>query len=268
MPDSQQGEWDQRYRKRKDKFTRLVAEGDSWFAYPVWNNIVDYVDTETKQYAIRRLGESGRRLNEIVNDGNYLKAVQEENPKALLISGSGNDFINKEFVTGGDGGQPLLNKYKPGSPAEDLVNKTKWRGKLNEITGLFETLISRVDGAAPILVHGYDYIIPSPEGAKYDGKVVAGPWIQPTMHTQGIDDADLQRAIGKYMIDSINDLLTKIALDHPKKFYHVSLLGTLPDGDWANEIHPYGRGFKKLAVRMSAAISLVLSGNVAPPVIT
>lgn len=268
MPDSQQGEWDQRYAKRRNKYKRLVAEGDSWFAYPTWNNLVDFVDVEANRYAIRRLGECGRRLSEIVGQGNYLKAVQDENPKVLLISGSGNDVVNEEFVTGSDGDGPLLNKYEAGSSADDLVNDVKWRAKLSEITELFETLIKRVGGAAPILVHGYDYIVPSKEGARYDGKVVAGPWIQPTMHTQGIDDPDVQRAIGIYIIDSINDLLTKLAVDHPNRFYHVSLLGTLSPGDWANEIHPYSGGFKKSAARMSAAISLVLSGNASSPVIT
>lgn len=267
MPDSQQGEWDQRYAKRRNKFKRLVAEGDSWFAYPLWNNIVDYVDVDTNLYAIRRLGESGRLLRQIVNDGNYLKAVKEEKPKALLISGSGNDFVNEPFVTGSDGDGNLLEHYHSGASASDLVNDVKWHAKLGEITDLFEQMIHRVGGAAPILVHGYDFIIPSPEPARYDGINVAGPWIQPTMHAQGIDDPTLQREIAAYMVESINDLLTRTAIDYPGDFYYVSLLGTLGVDDWANEIHPYSGGFKKLARKLSAAIALVLSGN-ASPVIT
>src|SRR3954470_20300400 len=107
MPDNQQTVWDQTYALRKDKFPRLVSEGDSWFCYPMWKSMMDYV-SQSDLFAICRRGESGRHLKQIVNDGRFLKAVDKENPLALLISGSGNDFVNEKFVKGKDGKPPLF----------------------------------------------------------------------------------------------------------------------------------------------------------------
>jgi hypothetical protein len=263
--DNQQGVWDQRYRIRRNHHPRLVAEGDSWFAYPMWRNMMDCVDAQSGRFAICRCGESGRRLSEIVQQGRYLDRTRQEHPLLVLISGSGNDFVNRSFVTGADGGQPIFNRYQPGMTEADLINADKWQRKLDELHTLFETLLQRVGGAAPVITHGYDYIVPSPNGAVYDGIHVAGPWIQPTMHAQGIDDPVLQRRIGVLLIDSLNDMLGGLHAEHPTTFIHVDLRGVLVSSDWANEIHPYEDGFATLAARLLKAIDSALEPP-APPI--
>ena len=57
----------QRYRLRKNAgLPRLLSEGDSWFAYPIYRNLIDYID-DTERYAIRRTEQSGDRLDEIMD---------------------------------------------------------------------------------------------------------------------------------------------------------------------------------------------------------
>jgi hypothetical protein len=250
--DNQQAVWDRRYRRRRDRFPRLVAEGDSWFAYPVWLNLVDFVDASDR-WAIRRLGTSGRRLREIFEDGAYLDAVRRERPRLLLLSGGGNDFVNERFVTGRDGDGPIFRRFEAGMDAADLVAEPKWSRKLEELHGMIDRIVERV-GDVPVLMHGYDYIIPSNEPARYDGINVGGPWIQPTMRTQGIDDEALQRRIARLIIDSLNDMLGRVAADRAGRFVHVDLRDELAPADWANEIHPFQPGFEALAARLLAAI--------------
>ena len=65
--------------------------GDSWFCYPVWRNLIDYISASNK-FAICRRGESGQLLKGLVDDGLYLDAVKSEKPVALLIGGGGNNL--------------------------------------------------------------------------------------------------------------------------------------------------------------------------------
>ena len=258
MPeDNQQAVWDRRYRRRRDRFPRLVAEGDSWFAYPVWLNLVDFVDASDR-FAIRRLGTSGRRLREIFEDGAYLDAVRRERPRLLLLSGGGNDFVNERFVTGKDGDGPIFNRFEPGMTAADLVAEPKWPRLLQELEERIERIVERVAGDAPILLHGYDYIVPSGIPARYDGINVGGPWILPTMEAQGIDDEALRQDVTRLIIDSLNDMLGMVAANHPGRLVHVDLRGTLAPERWANEIHPFQPGFEQLAERLLEAVDAQL----------
>jgi hypothetical protein len=255
---SHQAQKDYRYQLRKDSLPRLVSEGDSWFDYPVWSNIIDLVD-EREQFAVRRLECSGDKLREIVADGSYLTAIRKEKPRLLLFSAGGNDFVNKPFVTGTDKNSPLFTKYFADAAAEELVNTEKWEHKLDEILQMYEEVIANVGGQVPILVHGYDYIIPSLVPAKYDGVAVAGPWIRPTMEAMCIEDEKLQCEIGKLLIDSFNEVLASLASNHPGQFVHVDLRTKLAPHLWANEIHPYKQGFSILADAYREAISQALS---------
>src|SRR5215831_17497354 len=110
MPD-QQTVWDQTYELRKNHYTRVVTEGDSWFCYPMWRSMMDFV-SQSDLFALCRKGASGRRLKDIVDEKLYLKAVNSEKPVVLLISGSGNDFVNQDFVTGKDGNGIIFNQYE------------------------------------------------------------------------------------------------------------------------------------------------------------
>lgn len=215
--------------------------------------MMDYV-SQSDQFALCRRGESGRHLAEIVNQGLYVKAVKAEKPLALLISGSGNDFVNRRFVTGDDGKGIIFNKYAQGAKPEDLINAEKWEAKLNELAGLFEILIKSV-GSLPVVAHGYDYIVVSGRPAAYDGLHVAGPWIKPTMITQGIPEAEHQ-LIAHLLIDSLNDMMASVASKH-SSFIRVDLRGTVAPAEWANEIHPYKEGCEAMAKKLLKAVSTV-----------
>jgi hypothetical protein len=233
------------YRQRKkDGLPRLLSEGDSWFGYPIYRNIIDYID-DNERYAIRRCEQSGDMLAEILNTGEFYPLIDKEEPRCLLFDGGGNDLID------GNNGWPDNLFQPPVGP--DLINVAAWQAKLQELMDMYENrLVPMLAGRVPILVHGYDALIPSDVAVTYDWLPVTGPWFKPALDAAGIATAGDQRKIGKKLIDDFNDGLAGVAarvnagLPRPV-FYHADLRGTLAPGDWANEMHPYSRGFKALA---------------------
>ena len=51
----------------------------------------------------------------------------------------------------------------------------------------------------------------------------------------------------RYLIDAFQAMVTDIAAGDPSHLLIVDSRGTLSDNDWANELHPKGKGFKKIA---------------------
>ena len=234
----------QRYRLRKNAgLPRLLSEGDSWFGYPIYRNLIDYID-DTERYAIRRTEQSGDRLDEIMDTGEFYPLIDKEAPRALLFCGGGNDLISR------DDGWPARLFAPPLGP--DSFNVAAWSDKLDSLMHLFERLVVMVDARVPILVHGYDYLVPTDRGVNYDFLTVTGPWFKPAMDAAGLTRAAVQNAIGHTLIDAFNDALRALADEvnagKPRRvLYHADLRGVLDAGDWANEMHPFSKGFKKLA---------------------
>ncbi len=235
------------YRQRRNAgLPRLLSEGDSWFGYPIYRNMIDYID-DTERYAIRRCEQSGDTLLGILNTGEFYPLIDSERPRALLFDGGGNDLID------GNNGWPAKLFAAPLGP--DLINVANWSAKLQELMDMYEKrLIPMVAGRLPILVHGYDFVIPSTVAVTYNWLPVTGPWFLPAMETAGITAAADQRHIGETVIDAFNDGLIAVAArvnaGLPRRVFYVSdLRGTLPPNDWANEMHPLGRGFKALSAK-------------------
>ena len=92
-----------------------------------------------------------------------------------------------------------------------------------------------------IVLHSYDYAIP-------DGRGVFGSagWLKPALSDAGVPES-LQVDCVRYLIDALHDMLVKISAGDPKHLLVVDSRGTLDATDWANELHPKGKGFKKIA---------------------
>jgi hypothetical protein len=240
-------EKNQRYRKRKNAgHPRILCEGDSWFGYPVYTNLIDFID-RWETYAIKRCEKNGDTLEEIMYTGEFYSLIDREEPEALVFCGGGNDLVDGAWIEDGPGGPGLFNPYTPGASARDLLNAAVWQGKLDRFRELYETLVRMVDRRCPIVAHGYDNLIPSEAGVRYDGIRVTGPWVRPAMAHKGIVDAALQATVAKEVVGDFNEMLGRVAAAHPGWFVHVDLRGTLDPGDWANEMHPTRRGFEKVA---------------------
>jgi hypothetical protein len=157
----------------------LIAEGDSWFDYPMQDVLRlledDYLfDVESvahkgdcvedMAHARGQFEELARRLEKLLRDGKV--------PRAILLSGGGNDIAGDEFAM-------ILNYATSTLPAlnEDIVRglidvrlKEAFASMISALTTIAKSYLGR---SIPIVIHGYDY--PIPDGRGFMG----GWWILP-----------------------------------------------------------------------------------------
>jgi hypothetical protein len=244
----------------------LIADGDSWFDY-LWFDILDTLEDEYG-YDVESAARAGDRVETMAYDQSQLtkfrKALEKvvrrhEVPKAVLLSGGGNDVAGEQFFM-------LLDHAA--SPAPGL-NTDVVRGVVDvrvrdaylvliaAITRLCETTTGHT---IPIVVHGYDKPVPDGRGFGDAWPIpgLPGPWLRPGFTLKGFTSDVGNKAIVGDVIDRFNRMLKGVATQFPHVRY-VDLRGTLPSGAnyqdwWADELHPTKQGFKAVAARFAAAI--------------
>jgi hypothetical protein len=231
----------------------VVTEGDSWFSYELYLNLVDRID-DTKRFALKRLESSGDTLKRMVGHTpgasgvRALKQViQAERPVFLFFSGGGNDIVGPELAG-------ALRPYDPRLQPREYLDTPAWRALVGALRTGYDVLVGEIGRICPVFAHGYDYFVPSDRAVKiFPGIKGPGPWVFPEMTRSGvgITDPALQRRIARAMIDEFNDgILAQLERAHAGAFVHVDLRKTLdPERDWQNEIHPTRAGFDALARR-------------------
>lgn len=244
----------------------LVAEGDSWFDYPL-NDILRLLE-DHHGYDVESVAHKGDRVEDMAyGPGQFeeftrrLEKLLRQNivPKAILLSGGGNDIAGEEFGM-------LINHAL--SPVAGL-NGQVLSGVIDErIKFAYVTILSaitriceqRLNGPIKILTHGYDYPVPDGRGFLGGWWVLPGPWLEPGFRQKGYDDLAVRVALAKRLIDRFNDMLKAIvALPQFAHVKHIDLRNTLSTGsnykrDWANELHPTFAGFKRVTDRFAVAI--------------
>jgi hypothetical protein len=233
----------------------LLAVGDSWFAYPVANVLTNLDDNygyniepavsngEAIEHMVSRVGELdnfARQLDKIVALG--------AKPKAILISGGGDDIAGKEFGM-------LINNIDLGLGDwnEQIVAgviDTRIAAAYRMMVLKLNALCTQVLGTTvPILIHGYDYPVPDGRGFLGGWGPLPGPWLKP-----GFDEKlflvipdNTQKMMA--LIDRFNAMLQNLLQDADfANVHYVDLRKTLPNDPadykeyWANELHPTGAG--------------------------
>jgi len=240
----------------------LVAEGDSWFDYP-FHDVLRYLEdehgydvesvahkgdpVEDMAYGMGQLEELARRIEKVLRAG--------ITPKAILLSGGGNDVAGDQF-------RMLLNHARSGM---DPLNENILTGVIDErIRSAYITILSAVSEickrstgrSVPVLVHGYDY--PVPDGRGYMGGwwVLPGPWLEPGFREKGYTEMTVRIEIARTLIERLNSMLQDISKLPAFASYvtYINLMGTLSTGSnykkyWANELHPTSKGFRIVTQR-------------------
>jgi lysophospholipase L1-like esterase len=244
----------------------LLAEGDSWFDYPLWDVLKMLEDehgfdvesvahkgdrVEDMAYGPGQLDAFCRRLEKLVRNGMP--------PRAILLSGGGNDIA-------GEGFRVLLNHA--GSPIKGL-NERVVSGVIDErLRYSYITIIAQISHVSeqmlgrkvPIVLHGYDYPVPDGRGFLGGWGPMPGPWLQPGFTEKGFDNLAANTEIMKTLIDRFNEMLqTLVRLNGLEHVKWVDLRTTLTSGrkykdDWGNELHPTQSGFRRVAARIAAAV--------------
>jgi len=247
---------------------RLLADGDSWFDYPLGRDILDYLNNYFR-HPVTKLAKAGSTLNELVywpdelfqtdpsQGKTRLTMVVEQMRRqpfdAFLCSGGGNDIAGPEFFSFVNHAASQLVNPNPEVLA-GVVNGT-FKKAYEDMIEVLQAEASRLGIKLPIFVHGYDYPWPDGRGAVALG--IAGPWFESTFRKKGYpfqnpEDLRLRRSIVAGFIDAINQMLDGLQAKYAGVVFKVNLLGTLPNrDDWANELHPRNPGFAALALKFN-----------------
>lgn len=227
----------------------MLTEGDSWFSYPLNANIADYIEMMS-DFSVLRLEHNGDEAREILAAGSeqlkklryYLKNYPVD---ALLLSAGGNDLVSGELSR-------LLARKVNGATWQSTVNLAKFTTVLDEIVAAYTRLLDARDTLRPkcvVLAHSYCYFEPSGRKATGPfGLLKAGPWMRPVLIARGIDPDTEGRELARYLIDELHARLVALSADR-SRFHVIDMRAALPadDAHWADEIHPSGTGFRKLA---------------------
>jgi hypothetical protein len=264
---------------RKPKLGLLIAEGDSWFDYP-FCDVLEVL--ESQGYEVESVAHHGDNLEDMAHDPGQVERLtkafekvreQGKKPKAILLSGGGNDIAGDEFkmlINHANSGLPALN-----ATVADGIIQERLRTAMASLVGVVTRLSeSHFGEKARVVLHGYDYPIPDGRGWLGGAWILPGPWLEPGFRRKGHvaekpqDKASVLEANARVLrdlIDRYNVMLSRLVRDLSaaglSHVRYVDLRGTLstalPSGykaDWGNELHPTKPGFAKVTAKIAAAL--------------
>lgn len=247
------------------KAKRILAEGDSWFAYPrrflffgEASNVVHHLG-KTKKYVIYTTASNGDEALAMLSGEqkhSMMKRISANAYDFLLFSGGGNDIVGRyDFDF-------FVQIKKSGMTALNCINWDRVNRKLTQITAVYEELIERVQQYSKnknikIISHTYDFAIPTKKGFElFDIFPLGESWLYPILKERGILNPDEQLSIVKSILTAFRDQL--VLLDQKYNMFHVvDTQGTLQPKQWRNEIHPTPSGFRIISKKIKAKIQVL-----------
>lgn len=242
----------------------VISEGDSWFDYPFYRNVVTWLDDprdtgdpgQQNAWRLMRLERCGDEVCSMLAGRQrtiLATMVKRYEVEAILFSGGGNDIVGPELL-------PLLvpvDAEDPGVKPADCVHPDRLERRLRQIRDAYLDLIDLADEAKrpmTIYAHCYDYAPPSNEGVSVLGVFKAGPWMLPYMLKQGIKTPSLQLGVVRLLIDAFYDMLASLPNVQNQVTFRVIDTRNTIQGRWCNEIHPDRDGFRSVASKYAAAL--------------
>jgi len=229
---------------------QVVAEGDSWFDYPIplfGGGIVKRLQSKIG-VPILDLSDAGDEVRFMLGVEQRILLTQHLSAgcpaggpwDVLLFSGGGNDIVDNPMAL-------WIRDWSPGSPTEALINRPRFDAAKALVRAGYEDLIALRDRLSPgthLVFHCYDFAIP-------DGRGVCGfgPWLKPTFDLRGFPAPIAARqAVVKEMLLQFAAMLSSLATP-TNKVTVIRTQGTLAasPSSWHNELHPSKAGFQKFA---------------------
>lgn len=259
--DSTQAEWNP-----PEYPLRFLAEGDSWFSFGSWKlqSLLTQLKLD-KPAAILSLAQPGdtiRRMSDIARNpvlGNWLsRRWGAFDWNALLISGGGNDLIDDATQVIPGSAVP-----QPSKPADQYVDAAQLAKTLKDVADGYRRIVDLRDRpdspcpGVPLVTHAYDLATPRDAAARFL-MVQLGPWLYPAMVAAQIPPARWND-VSDYLLGALGKCIQDLEVELPN--FHVARTQRVlqraaagaqgESNDWANEIHPNGKGFAKLGKLMA-----------------
>jgi hypothetical protein len=146
----------------------------------------------------------------------------------------------------------VLDRKVNGAAWKSTVKLATLTTVLDDIVASYTRLLDARDRLRPkcvVMAHSYCYF--EPTGRKATGPfglLKAGPWMRPVLVAKGIDPDTEGRELARYLVDELHARLVALSAVRPG-FQVIDMRAALPVDNvhWADEIHPSGTGFRKLA---------------------
>jgi hypothetical protein len=262
-----------RFRKGKGSTTPLdfLAIGDSWFRYPLYENIPT-LDNYGIARQLEQLGDPNPIVLNLAWPGyastdvlsyknqktiisllqNHSRWVNGTGPDAILVSMGGNDLVGDKFA--------IYLEY--GGTQKSLSDR--FQGALDLVIASYEDLFELRHLFArdvPIFAHCYDHPLPSGVPAA----LIMGPWLWPSLKF-ALYDYNHAKDVVAAMVDKFYETLNTLAAK-TKNFYLVDTRNILTRDDtypkgWSNELHPHTAGFTALAEKFLADLKPHFIGRI------
>ncbi len=250
----------------------LVAAGDSWFDYPI-HDVLTVLDDDYG-YTVESAAHRGDPIESMAYRNGQLDKVarcidkvkaQGAVPRAVLLSGGGDDIAGNEF------GMLLNNATSPIAGWNDAIVDGVLKVRIAEayrtmLTGIMTYCRKDLGRVVPIVVHGYDYPVPDGRGF-LGGWPFPGPWLKPGFDEKLFSDLPKSTELMHGIIDRFNAMVAAVVAesDYAGNVHYVDLRGTLTSdlaGDaykqsWANELHPTGNGFAAVAKKIADVLAVL-----------
>ena len=237
---------------REDAFVplQIVAEGDSWFDYPVpffGGSIIPRLET--------RLGVPILNLAKAGDEVRYMLGVEERTLltehltngcpaggpwDVLLFSGGGNDVVDNPMAL-------WVKDWDPAKPPVEHLHLQRFETVLALVRAGYEDLIDMRNRLSPnthLVFQAYDFAIP-------DGRGICnlGPWLKPTFDLRGFPNRQAAFEVVREMLQRFAAMLGALEAAHPTSVTFINGQGTLAQqtSAWHNELHPARRGFEQFA---------------------
>ncbi len=240
---------------------RIIAEGDSWFDYPLEGDpfragdVISRLEDIIPYPILKALPTRGDETRFMlgVKQRAKLKALLEDRTRdfnVLLFSGGGNDLV-------GDSLRLWLRKREAVNGNVKLaLSDVGFGGLLNLVRIAYEDLLDLRDEivakspgrSIKVFLHEYDWAIPSGSGV-----CGYGPWLKPSLDDRNWHDPSEARAVVQEMLVRFAAMLGDVARQYTDVIV-VKTQGTLQDSEWHNELHPNRAGFRKIAAKFKRAL--------------
>lgn len=238
--------------KKDPNRLRIVAEGDSWFQYPIL--LQDTLDQLYKRYAIKSYAEAGDTLSNYLKKKEYLDAIGTENAGFFLVSGGGNDVLGEEF-------QYFLRQIP--DPSDDTPKRylnQKFFDQLDTLDKLYHEMFTGLLNRYPdlnILVHCYDYVIPIDVSEPSNRK--KSSWSGKYMIDKKIAPQSEREKLIVYILNEFAQRLQALAgkEEFAGKITFVDTRGLVNRNSWFDEIHPVNDGYALVAAKFIAEIERI-----------
>jgi hypothetical protein len=223
---------------------RVVAEGDSWFNFPLpghGGGVIDRLQRklEVPILNLAKAGDEVRYMLGVTERRGLVEklstAVSQGVPwDVLLFSGGGNDIV-------GDPMALWVRDWRTGAPLDELFDRRRFSHALGLVRAGYDEVIALRDKLSPqthLIFHSYDF--PVPDGRK---ACLFGPWLKPAFDDRGFPDLSSRYEVVRAMLSMFAGELAGMAA--MRKVTVINLQGTLkPDkASWHDELHPSSSGF-------------------------